>query len=92
MALVTADSEKLGGTGRTFDWSVLSAVKSANVPIILSGGLTAQNVIAPVNALKPYAVDVNSGVELEPGKKDGKKMKEFIEIVSYISGPNVKES
>ena len=67
-------------------------VKSTNVPIILSGGLNHQNVIEPVNGLKPYAVDVSSSVEEAPGKKDGEKMKDFIDVVSYISGPNVKES
>jgi phosphoribosylanthranilate isomerase len=87
----TYDPDNYGGTGRTFDWNVLKEIKSANVPIILSGGLNAQNVIDPVNALKPYAVDVNSGVEESPGKKDAKKMKDFVDIVNYISGPNVKE-
>lgn len=88
----TYSDEAQGGTGKTFDWTVLNQVKSLNVPIILSGGLNSQNVIAPVNGLKPYAVDVNSGVEESQGKKDAGKMKQFIEIVSYISGPNVKES
>jgi phosphoribosylanthranilate isomerase len=88
----TFDQYNYGGTGKTFDWNVLKQVKSASeVPIILSGGLNAQNVIEPVNELKPYAVDVNSGVEEAPGKKDQKKMKEFIDIVSYISGAKVKE-
>ena len=88
----TADQNAYGGTGKTFDWEVLQPLKSLNVPIILSGGLNHQNVIAPVNGLKPYAVDVNSSVEESPGKKDSKKMKDFIDVVSYISGPNVKES
>jgi len=88
----TADKDAYGGTGKTFDWTMLTEVKSTNVPIILSGGLNTQNVIAPVNGLKPYAVDISSSVEESPGKKDGKKMKDFIDVVSYISGPNVKES
>lgn len=88
----TYDQYNFGGTGKTFDWNFLKEVKTANeVPIILSGGLNTQNVIEPVNALRPYAVDVNSGVEESPGKKDAKKMKDFIDIVSYISGAKVKE-
>ncbi len=88
----TADKDQYGGTGKTFDWQFLHEIKSLNVPIILSGGLNASNVIEPVNALKPYAVDVSSSIEEAPGKKDGKKMKEFIDIVSYISGPAIKET
>ena len=88
----TYDPYNYGGTDKTFDWNVLKQIKSSSdVPIILSGGLNAQNVIEPVNVLKPYAVDVNSGVEESAGKKDHKKMKDFIDIVSYISGAKVKE-
>ena len=87
----TLSQEAYGGTGKNFDWSLLKDIKSANVPIILSGGLNSQNVIEPVNHLKPYAVDVNSGVELAPGQKDHGKVKEFIDIVNYITGPKVKE-
>ncbi len=88
----TFDQYNYGGTGKTFDWNFLKTVKAAHdVPIILSGGLNTQNVIEAVNELKPYAVDVNSGVEEAPGKKDAKKMKDFIDIVSYISGAKVKE-
>ena len=87
----TEDATAYGGTGKTFDWRLLTEVKSLNVPIILSGGLNTQNVIEPVHALKPYAVDVNTSVEESPGKKDAKKMKDFIDVVTYISGPHVKE-
>ncbi|MEI7999254.1 MAG: phosphoribosylanthranilate isomerase [Candidatus Omnitrophota bacterium] len=88
----TYSPDAFGGTGKNFDWSLLKDIKSANVPIILSGGLNSQNVIDPVNNLKPYAVDVNSGIEEAPGKKDHGKMKDFIDIVNYISGPKVRES
>jgi phosphoribosylanthranilate isomerase len=86
----TLSPEAQGGTGKTFNWSLLKDIKGQHKPFILSGGLNPQNVIEPVNAMKPYAVDVASGVESEPGKKDHRLLKEFIEIVSYISGPNVK--
>ena len=88
----TYDKDSFGGTGKTFDWNVLREIKSLNVPIILSGGLNSQNVIEPVNELKPYAVDVNSGIEASEGIKDHAKMKQFIDVVSYITGPKVKES
>ncbi len=87
----TLDKDAYGGTGKSFNWRLLMEVKSLNIPIILSGGLNSQNVIEPVNGLKPYAVDVCSSVEQEAGKKEAKKMKDFIDIVSYITGPNVKE-
>ncbi len=87
----TLSPDAYGGTGVNFDWTLLKEIKSTNVPIILSGGLNSQNVIEPVNGLKPYAVDVNSGVEESPGKKDHIKMKGFIDIVNYITGPKVKE-
>ena len=82
----TKSEKEYGGTGKTFNWKVVGDIKSLNVPIIISGGLNNQNVIEVVNDFKPYAVEVNSSIEEAPGKKDGKKMKEF------ISGPNVKES
>jgi len=88
----TYSEDAMGGTGKTFDWNMIRDIKSSNVPIILSGGLNSQNVIEPVNGLKPYAVDVNSGVEESPGKKDHGKMKNFIDVVSYITGPKVRES
>jgi phosphoribosylanthranilate isomerase len=87
----THDPNNYGGTGKAFDINLLKSVKASQVPVILSGGLNASNVIEAINALKPYAVDVNSGVEESPGKKDHNKMKDFIDIVNYVSGPRVKE-
>ena len=68
---------RLGGTGKTFDWTILSHFKSDR-PIILSGGLQPTNVRRAVRVARPYAVDVSSGVEKFPGKKDPRKVREFI--------------
>ena len=63
------------GTGRTFDWRKASGI---DLPIIIAGGLTPENVRGVVQLLKPYGVDVSSGVEKSPGKKDGEKVAKFI--------------
>ena len=70
-----------GGTGETFDWELAVRAKSFGKPIILSGGLNAQNVLAAVLKVRPFAVDTASGVESSPGVKDHHKIKEFIENV-----------
>lgn len=73
-----------GGTGTTFDWSVaLPAARARR--IIVSGGLTAENVGACVAAVRPYAVDVRSGIETA-GKKDPAKMRAFVGSVGRASG------
>jgi phosphoribosylanthranilate isomerase len=69
-----------GGTGETFDWSLLSRRRS-KVPLILSGGLTPQNVVEAIEAVHPFAVDVASGVESAPGVKDPEKLRAFAEAV-----------
>lgn len=66
-----------GGTGKTFDWRLLQKHRP-ETPVILSGGLTPSNVTAAVRAVRPYAVDVSSGVEASPGRKDPAKVKRFI--------------
>lgn len=67
----------LGGTGKTFNWEWARAA-SQQGPIILAGGLTPENVGEAVRIAQPYAVDVASGVESAPGKKDRRLMAEFI--------------
>ena len=68
-----------GGTGETFDWNIAKDLVKEGYRIFLSGGLNPENVQRAVCEVKPYAVDVSSGVELQKGKKDLKKLKEFVE-------------
>jgi len=58
-----------GGTGKTFNWIKAKQIKRLKIPIILSGGLTSRNVACAINDVKPYALDISSGIELRPGKK-----------------------
>ena len=74
-----------GGTGETFDWELARQVKKCG-PIILAGGLTPENAAEAINVAQPAAVDVASGVEAAPGKKDPEKLKAFIEAVKNIGG------
>jgi len=66
-----------GGTGKRFDWDLV-AKRRSKVPMILAGGLTAENVAGAIELIKPYAVDVVSGVEAEPGRKDHAKVEAFL--------------
>jgi phosphoribosylanthranilate isomerase len=70
------DPVRRGGTGRTIDWSVAAAIARRR-PVILSGGLNPGNVCSAVTAVSPYAVDVSSGVEEAPGRKDPVKLQAF---------------
>ena len=69
--------EALGGTGQVFNWSIAMDARAYG-KIILAGGLTPENVATAVQMVKPYGVDVASGVELEPGIKDHEKLRLFI--------------
>jgi phosphoribosylanthranilate isomerase len=69
-----------GGTGQAFDWSLIEGLKLQR-DFILAGGLDAENVQEALAAVRPYAVDVNSGVETAPGQKDHSLIKEFIQQV-----------
>lgn len=67
-----------GGTGETFNWDLAVAAHKFGKPIFLAGGLTPENVAAAVRHVRPFAVDVSSGVESAPGKKDPAKMSAFV--------------
>ena len=70
-----------GGTGRTFDWSGIP--RELRVPLVLSGGLTSENVGRAIREVRPWAVDVSSGVESGRGVKDPRKIVEFIRSVQH---------
>jgi phosphoribosylanthranilate isomerase len=72
---------KAGGTGETFNWDLAAEAAKFGKPIILAGGLTPQNVADAVRKARPFGVDVSSGVEQSPGKKDFEKMRAFIAAV-----------
>jgi phosphoribosylanthranilate isomerase len=71
-----------GGTGATFDWALIP--KQLPLPVILSGGLNVGNVAAAIKQVRPYAVDVSSGVEASKGIKDAGKIAAFINEVKNI--------
>jgi phosphoribosylanthranilate isomerase len=74
----------LGGTGHTFNWELAKRAKHIGLPIVLAGGLTPDNVAEAVAAVRPYMVDVSSGVEAEPGRKDHDKLRRFIRAIREV--------
>jgi phosphoribosylanthranilate isomerase len=84
--LDTYHPDMAGGTGEHFDWH-LAAEAELPGPCILAGGLDADNVEEAINLVHPFAVDVNSGVEVEPGRKDIAKVQQFIAAVRRADGP-----
>ena len=79
------DATRPGGHGRAFDWTLLSRVER-NKPIMLSGGLTPENVVDAIRIVRPDAVDVSSGVESAPGVKDASKIKAFVAAARQAAG------
>lgn len=72
-----------GGTGQSFDWDLIP--KHLSKPMILAGGLNAENVAQAIKAVQPYAVDVSGGVEIGKGVKDAQKIQQFMQQVAAIS-------
>ncbi|MGC2184678.1 MAG: phosphoribosylanthranilate isomerase, partial [Terriglobales bacterium] len=73
-----------GGTGKAFDWNTAAPTIAAigkDLKVVVAGGLNSTNVADAIRILKPWGVDVASGVEARPGKKDPKKVSAFIEAV-----------
>jgi phosphoribosylanthranilate isomerase len=82
--LIDAFSDQAyGGTGQTVDWTLAQEAARAT-PIVLAGGLTPANVAEAITQVRPYGVDVSSGVELSPGKKDHNKVKAFIDAARLV--------
>jgi len=84
--LDTYSETQAGGTGRTFNWNLAAAAKQHGRPIFLAGGLTPDNVAEAVQRVQPFAVDVSSGVESAPGRKDHAKVAAFIRAAKSASG------
>jgi phosphoribosylanthranilate isomerase len=83
--LDSGDLRQPGGTGKTFDWTkavpIADGMRQGGLKLVVAGGLTAENVGEAIRILKPWGVDVASGVEARPGKKDPEKMRAFVKAV-----------
>jgi phosphoribosylanthranilate isomerase len=78
--------DRPGGTGETFNWDLALEAQGWGRPIFLAGGLTPENVAEAVRRARPYAVDVSSGVEAAPGRKDHAKLRAFIQAAKSVEG------
>jgi phosphoribosylanthranilate isomerase len=79
--LDTWSADRRGGTGKTFDWSIARAATAKYQRVILAGGLNPQNIEEAVSTVLPYGVDINSGVEIKPGIKNPRKIRDAVQIV-----------
>ncbi len=84
--LDTYEKDIVGGTGKSFDWSIIKRLDLVR-PFILAGGLNPENVTAALRTVKPCCVDVNSGIEASPGVKDHKLTSEFFRSVRQADKP-----
>jgi phosphoribosylanthranilate isomerase len=84
--MLDTPSAEHGGTGRVFDWSLATEFKAriGGKPLVLAGGLNPENVAKAIATVQPYAVDVVSGVEASPGRKDHAKLRDFIQICKSL--------
>jgi phosphoribosylanthranilate isomerase len=76
----TYSKKMAGGTGKTFDWSILERFNPQK-PVILAGGITPENAAEAIRQVRPYGIDANSGLEITPGRKDPDKISRFINQV-----------
>jgi phosphoribosylanthranilate isomerase len=83
------DPVRYGGTGKRSDWRLAVKVKETH-PLIIAGGLNADNIREVIEIVSPHAVDINSGAESSPGRKDPEKVRKIIEIVRRIGGKGPK--
>jgi phosphoribosylanthranilate isomerase len=81
------DPVRRGGTGERANWDLAAKVKETH-PLILAVGLSLANIKEAIDLVSPHAVDINSGVEGSPGKKDHQKVKEIIDLVHELGGEN----
>ncbi|GBE13922.1 N-(5'-phosphoribosyl)anthranilate isomerase [bacterium BMS3Bbin14] len=84
--LDTFRPDQVGGTGTSFDWSIVADL-NLQKPFILAGGLDVNNIAAAIQAVRPYGVDVSSGVERQPGIKDHRLIREFVSAVRDFDSP-----
>ncbi len=84
--LLDACSESYGGSGKRSDWSTAKELVERGFRVILAGGLNSESVREAIKAVKPFGVDVSSGIEISPGIKDHKKMEEFVHAVKNALG------
>ena len=80
------DPDQRGGTGRTVDWGRAAAI-AARRPVLLAGGLNAANVADAIRTVRPFGIDVSSGVESSPGVKDHVRLRALFEAVRECAGP-----
>lgn len=70
-----------GGTGATFDWEIVREARNFKRPVILAGGLSPENIVEALRVAQPDAIDISSGIEYEPGKKDAQRMSQLFHVI-----------
>ena len=88
----TFSKEESGGTGKPFDWNLIEDRPFVHEKLFLAGGLNIHNLQSAIEKIRPYAVDVASGVEREPGKKDPVLLEQFIRTAKEGRVPNAQKS